>query len=526
MRGAAAILCASLLCLGWSPAAAAEPDDQPQVVEGLSAQVHPVGSVPRRDAPWPLTIGIDWRGRSLRQGTLQVLVREGGQPLCFWESDLRVLSPESTSQINVLMPPFPLSPIHDQLDLVVSFRDQDRTINLGGPTIAEGTGAHTLVLGLCLPLDGSGVGRLLSQALSFNRPVPEGGDYQWPGKQYVTMSTAGLRTVPVQLRDEELPETPLGWCAVDAVAIAGNRLATLRPRQVQALQRWIDAGGSCCLATSGTPPTVLAPLLAHAGVSAVPPAADHVRVHVGLGRLIIAPLPDEQSTGSQAWRASAAFLWKLRCDIATSYTSGTGLQELLDQLIATQNERDETHKLHHGPRLTAAITAYPLNLHQGLTELLWPKQAAVIPIWVIIVTFLAFVVAVGPMDWFVLGWLRAHRFTWVLFPVLAIASTWTTVAIAQHYLGSRSHHAVLELVDLGAGDAVLRRNRIELVFNGTGGTQVETHDQSIWSQMGADQTMYAPATGRRTRARSQAFDDRRRSDHRAMDPGALPRTLL
>ena len=100
--------------------------------------------------------------------------------------------------------------------------------------------------------------------------------------------------------------------------------------------------------------------------------------------------------------------------------------------------------------------------------------------------FLAFVVLVGPGDWFVLGWLRAGRYTWLLFPALAIGCTWTTVAVARHYLGASDRVQRLEIVDLGSGGQTLRHNRFGRQFAGTGHRAAKLHD-TLWADLvGAD----------------------------------------
>ncbi len=125
------------------------------------------------------------------------------------------------------------------------------------------------------------------------------------------------------------------------------------------------------------------------------------------------------------------------------------------------------------------------RLQEPLTRLLWPSQVTIIPFSVILLIFLVFIIMVGPGDWYLLGLLKARRFTWVLFPVVAIACTWFTVALSRHYLGGEDQRQRLEIVDLGPGDRVLRHDRVELVFTGANRTVVSEPKDATWAMLEA-----------------------------------------
>ena len=104
------------------------------------------------------------------------------------------------------------------------------------------------------------------------------------------------------------------------------------------------------------------------------------------------------------------------------------------------------------------------TIQQYLRNLLLPQSTRLIPMPVVAAILGAFVLIVGPGDWFVLGWLRRRRWTWLTFPVVAAAFTALTVAAAEHYLGSEDHRSALVITDVGRGGRVLRESRLELLF--------------------------------------------------------------
>ncbi|MFM7865071.1 MAG: hypothetical protein ACKPHU_12730, partial [Planctomycetaceae bacterium] len=103
---------------------------------------------------------------------------------------------------------------------------------------------------------------------------------------------------------------------------------------------------------------------------------------------------------------------------------------------------------------------------------LLPSDVQMVPVSVIAVILLGYVLVVGPVDYFVLGWLRMRKYTWLLFPVVTAAFTFLTIAVAHAYMSSDDTGGVLVITDLDAGGAVVRQSTIETLFFG-GGREVE-----------------------------------------------------
>jgi hypothetical protein len=93
-----------------------------------------------------------------------------------------------------------------------------------------------------------------------------------------------------------------------------------------------------------------------------------------------------------------------------------------------------------------------------------PRDVQVVPLGMIAAILTAYVVMIGPVDYFCLGFLRLRRLTWILFPVVTIAFAGFTLWLSRWYLGTNDSNRAIEVYDLVQGGAVARQTRIELLF--------------------------------------------------------------
>jgi hypothetical protein len=92
----------------------------------------------------------------------------------------------------------------------------------------------------------------------------------------------------------------------------------------------------------------------------------------------------------------------------------------------------------------------------------------------------AFVLIIGPADYYLLGLLRRRKLTWILFPATSLVFTIATVLIADYYLGLRDQRRSLTVVDLAADGTALRWNRFELVFAARDRQSVTELKDALW----------------------------------------------
>jgi hypothetical protein len=105
-----------------------------------------------------------------------------------------------------------------------------------------------------------------------------------------------------------------------------------------------------------------------------------------------------------------------------------------------------------------------LGTLDGFFQILMPRDVQAVPLAIIAAILAVYVVTIGPVDYFVLGFLRMRRLTWILFPVVTIAFAGFTLWLSRWYLGTNDSRRAIEVSDLVQGGAVARQTRIEVLF--------------------------------------------------------------
>ncbi len=130
------------------------------------------------------------------------------------------------------------------------------------------------------------------------------------------------------------------------------------------------------------------------------------------------------------------------------------------------------------------------------------------PFSLIVFVLVALVVVVGPADYFLLGFLRARRLTWVFFPAAAVGATVLMVFLSEHYLGRNEGRRAMTVVDVGENGRVLRAVGCQYHFpsrNGDIETEVEdaffstgsASAERMWRGSAADAGTLCPVYGGR-----------------------------
>jgi hypothetical protein len=101
------------------------------------------------------------------------------------------------------------------------------------------------------------------------------------------------------------------------------------------------------------------------------------------------------------------------------------------------------------------------------------------PRGVVIGLLAGFVFVIGPLDWWLLGRLRARRFTWVLFPIVTAGFTLATMKLARHYLGEGQHRGGIVITDLAPTGEVVRETRLEVLLPDKRGTLLTEVQRAI-----------------------------------------------
>jgi hypothetical protein len=165
------------------------------------------------------------------------------------------------------------------------------------------------------------------------------------------------------------------------------------------------------------------------------------------------------------WLAAACFLWKI------------------------DREQSIWAKEYHRPiQLNPdRLHGNAAGFHPDLFQALMPDQIHTIPGMLLVVILVIFVVAVGPLDWWFLGRLRARRWTWLLFPAVAAATTILTVWIARSYMGSAMISRSLIVTDLAADCQVVRETRCDVLLPSHSGEHEASFSRVLAAPMVAGQ---------------------------------------
>ncbi len=416
--------------------------------EALRAEFSPLTLRPRTNAPAIFDLKLHRQGGGLLEGALEITFAASGEVL-FRQSLPDLTLAAGAQSFRVVTPPFPQHGIYSGIEARLRFIAKSGAVDLGSfPVEAERRGQRHSVIAIC---DGRGSGgrdSALWQSLRRENLFPAASN----------VSTV-LTTSPVFLAPEDFPAHPLALFAFDLVLLDGDGFALLREKQLAALTRWVEAGGSVCvLPAAGLKDEHVRFLDAFA--DAKNPAPTHLsetgewqpaddapgRRYAGLGRVVIARRPGDDALRGDDWQRAAAFLWKMRGTISAQFLAGTAS---LPPKIAWEEQQEASTRRERIDKFLQPLL--PLS-----TRLIAPGTIALI--------LGGFLLVVGPLDWFALGALRRRRWTWIVFPLAAASCAGLVIEVAGRSLGREDHRSALVITDVGPGGRVLRASRIELLL--------------------------------------------------------------
>jgi hypothetical protein len=219
----------------------------------------------------------------------------------------------------------------------------------------------------------------------------------------------------------------------------------------------------------------------------LPAQKEILSLRSGLGRSVIVPeeIVADLNANATACRKAAAFLWKMRRSQAQAIVDSGHWEPPANSLRQNNSFPRGRQPFRNGQPFAEPLSysVQPIALGAELMNLLMPRTVRLIPFSALIGMLVLFLLMIGPVDYFVLGFLRRRRFTWVLFPATSIAFTVATVLMANHYLGLRDQRRSLIVVDLAKDGTALRWNRYELVFAARDKQSVTELKDALWAPL-------------------------------------------
>ncbi len=422
-------------------------------------------------------------GSELLEGELRLTIKglNGKQVIVLTDV---VITPGTTTRFRGMLPAIDVPYFGNrelvQVEMSVQFVANDGTEFLPEPAQLMFRNPSLQSFNICIAdphmAGGTAIERNLAQELAFERFNPNAVDNS-------------LGTAPAHVAPRDLPNDPLGYCSFDMVLLADEGFVETDSTQRAALAKWVAAGGSLCV----VPRTSLdAPHLeflnqlaksadseiifvtdadGRLSASGAGAQAEFALLRVGLGRVAIGLLPDKsnRNPGSTQFRDMAAFLWKIKTEQLQSIReSGTFRKGNLSQFPNNQGqprvfEENYQQSLSLGESLA---TSRASDWSESLVGQLMPKTFRFVPLWLMCGLLFVFLLAIGPVDYFLLGAFKMRKMTWVLFPLTSFLFAYITVAAANAYMGVTNETHAYEILDMGDDGNVLRANRLELHYNG------------------------------------------------------------
>jgi len=449
----------------------------------LNAEVRSPLMRARTGGPMPFEWTLTWSGSGLLEGQFVFTVVDGEKVLARFRSDDLALA-AGEQRFSALLPALTYSGARPQVTLRTEFVQKGQAVPLRENVLLVASPEQRfLTLGIVCGLASPGPHELrLAEHLRFETFRPDN-------------NQAAVVTALSYLAPDDSPADPLMLCGFDLLVLSGNGFSGLGEKQLAGLLAWIESGGSVCVIPDGTlEPRHVRFLNAlvetdadHAAYIADPvgrlvPVAGDAAASVrlarrGLGRAVIfergiAQIPD---FGTAEGRRAAAYLWKVRHGQLESIARD-GKWKDLDRSSNAQRRPgyavDVDYRQYDYLR-RPSLKVNPFPAVGGLLTTLKPKNVDVVPLSLIGVTLLLYVLAIGPLDYYVLGALKLRRLTWIVFPVVTLGFTVFALALSHSYLGSNDARPALEILDVSDRGRIVRVNRYEMLFSSLART-VET----------------------------------------------------
>lgn len=466
-------------------------------------------------------VGIVWKisssSTSLLEGHLEITLRDDNELLTKLVTDSIAIS-TGDSLHRTMLPPLGINSKFDAVEVEVRFLGQQKSFDLGKfPLRIPIMSQRSLVLAM---VDARGTSpspqeEQLLEALRLENSSSLTSDR--------TLTTYVSRVPPNQITAE-----PLNWCGFDMVVLLEDSFSELKDSQLQAIGRWAAAGGSVCVVPgravlenhhlrflrdlAGAGETDELFLLDSRGrllptanrretddEAARRPAVLLARFGLGRSAIALDDLGDTLKDKAEMRRLTG-FLWKLRRDRTDAFVdSGKwGLPapnanpegqpqlpaNLQAQQYASMQQRQQMAQQLAGLRPQwMQLASTPIQTGDQLLEQLMPRDLKIVPLSLMGLILVVYVLAIGPVDYLLLGALKQRKWTWLLFPATTIGVALGTMWLSHWYMRVSDVPRRVTICDIGQGNEVARVNRFEALFRGTPSTVTTEVSRSLFSAM-------------------------------------------
>lgn len=383
--------------------------------------------------------------------------------------------------------------------------------------------------------------KFLNRTLSLSNYAPRASSANLNGAQTSPTNSTQAYGNPNEIRYYaaawdalDLPENPLHLTCFDVVLLADQALGRLETSQLDALKAWVDAGGSLCVLADKQPlKSIHESFLKTLFESPSDPSFQISRNKTGqleilsesqskffnrrygLGAISLISAADklEETFTAEDKGQLVGHLWNVRHD--SSILKG---EPWIDKdVIEWMKQQGYTiRKIGNQWRVTGFDTykGYVNDWFQSLNDVavvfqhnqdlspqqnrltstantaLMPDGVRMVPAWVIATLLVAYVLAIGPLDYWLLGLLKARKFTWILFPVTTAFFTGLTIMIAHGYMSSTETGGQVSIIDVVDDGRLVRETSLQMNFYGASTIASSKHKQAFYVPAAMSDTTY------------------------------------
>ena len=452
-------------------------------------------------------------GSGLVVGKFQFVIKTDNVTLATVETDeLTLNGPEQ--RIRVLLPAIDSYLYIDQLFVDISFQGKKYSGNLGQQILRVPFSTKTVFMGLVgesrVTKKRSSLRDITLERLKFESIIPESRRVSRTPKGKNNSDEVELvKTIFASIDPTDFPSEAIAYCGFDLIVLLNEEFRNLRKPQLEALLTWVRAGGSLYLQPNGIlegyhvdflrglvegDPNHLVIQLDQFGK--LPPESlcsdrEAIVIKSGLGDVAIRSTDSDRkfNTSEDDWRSIVGSLWKFRLHPAEPPSQSFYGVDINGQPRPNPDPWGF---------MTSRINRVSMT-PTDLLDRLMPDGVQMVPLSLLSTILLAFVLLIGPGDYFGLGRLRMRKLTWITFPLATLGVTALMVWLSNIYMSGSETRRALVVRDLDSQGKIVRSNRFELLFMGSTHQVVTPVEKGLFTSLNTNMftqqmqgTMVAP----------------------------------
>ncbi|WP_144992811.1 hypothetical protein [Polystyrenella longa] len=513
------------------PAVVNAADEKEEIPVGMvSIEVLPLVNRSRGQSPLPVTLHAFNNSKQILTGDLVIEATEG------IESRIKLFTfrtsatfVEGEQRTRMVLPLQLYRANTGQVDLQMYLETNDKRFDLDThPVQVPNYNSQFFSIGFCKPklnqFTGEEEQHRLRQVqvedwLSYKEPIQLNED------QEIFFRSSIQQTVFSELDEDTLPERPIDYTSFDILVMWEKVYQDLSQNEFEAILQWVRAGGNLLLYL---PESVddqhlhnlntldssnsEAPLFYNdiekqlSWDDASTPSTSPILRHCGLGRvaMLTSELAGDQEQFNQNKLETYLFLWRVRKNIADLLLDKEIFQlppspgQLpVDQFNSTSSHRQSgfipdqfksEEKIQaqmqlayrQDQHITSHIPEYWLQQNNAWSTLL-PDGFQMVPPSFVMGVMIAYLILVGPGEYWLLGKFKIRKWTWLSFPIITLVFTFFTVGSINAYMQIEDPIRAILVTDVDEQGEVLRQTSFECVLSPSQQIKTTNYDQQLVS---------------------------------------------